>query len=396
MSHSCHICGKYFSKPFNLRRHKRKVHDQKPTDSIRMVTNGSAVLQHPFTCIVAGCTQSGKTVWVKSLLENAQKTISPPPQRIIWCYGQWQPTYFGMMRTMHGIEFNQGIPDDIDNADYLDVSQRNLIVLDDLMAQSSKDKRIADLFTKGSHHRNLSIIYIVQNIFHQGKEMRNISLNAHYIVLFKSPRDKQQISMLARQVNRGKVQEFMRSYEDATSRPHGYLMLDLKPTASDQDRLKTNILPGEIAKFIQKQSYRQPPLVNAMYDAEQRMKEIMEAPQLSAVEKSKLYSDQLNRFLTFKNKMAHSSLGIPETSAQSIPQAPAEMPQPNESVEIAPPVPATPKPNFLTPPPTEDERPKLKRNFFHNWVDSADWRPQDLAMLTPEAREVIPRRETRI
>jgi predicted component of type VI protein secretion system len=63
------------------------------------------------------------------------------------------------------------------------------------------------------------------------------------------------------------------------------------------------------------------------------------------------------------------------------------MPLSNESVEIAPPVPATPKPNFLTPPPTEEERPKLKRNFFHNWVDSAHWRPQDLAMMTPEARE---------
>ena len=156
------------------------------------------------------------------------------------------------------------------------ISQPNLIVLDDLMAQSSKGKRITDLFTKGSHHRNLSIIYIVQNIFHQGKEMRNISLNTHYIVLFRSPRDKQQISMLARQVNPGRVQEFMRSYEDVTSRPHGYLMLDLKPTTDDQQRL-----PGEIAKFLQKQSYRQPPLVNAMYDAEQRMKEIMEAQQLS-------------------------------------------------------------------------------------------------------------------
>jgi hypothetical protein len=209
-----------------------------------------------------------------------------------------------MLRTIPEIEFNKGIPEDIDKGDYLDISQRNLIVLDDLMAQSGKDKRIAELFTKGSHHRNLSIVYIVQNIFHQGKEMRNISLNAHYIVLFKSPRDKQQISMLARQINPGKVQEFMRSYEDATSRPHGYLMLDLKSTTDDQQRLKTNgILPGEIAKFIQKQSCRQPPLVNAMYDAEQRMKEIMEAPQLRAVEKSKLYFDQLDRFLIFKNKM---------------------------------------------------------------------------------------------
>jgi hypothetical protein len=64
-------------------------------------------------------------------------------------------------------------------------------------------------------------------------------------VLFRSPRDKQQIYMLARQINPGRVQEFMRSYEDVTSRFHGYFMLDLKPTTHDQQRLKMNILPGE-------------------------------------------------------------------------------------------------------------------------------------------------------
>ncbi len=166
MSHLCHTCGKYFSKSFNLKRHKREVHGQKQTENVRILADGSTVLQHPFTCIVAGCMKSGKTVWVKTLLENAQKTISRTPQRVIWCYGQWQPSYFDMMITMPGIEFNEGISGHIDEQDYLDVSQRNLIFLDDLMAQSGKDKRIADLFTRGSHHRNLSVIYIVQNIFH--------------------------------------------------------------------------------------------------------------------------------------------------------------------------------------------------------------------------------------
>ena len=85
----------------------------------------------------------------------------------------------------------------------------------------------------------------------------------------------------------------------------------------------------------------------------------MDAPQLSAVEKSELYSDQLNRFLTFKNKM-----DIPaQAPVQTTPLVPAEIP---------PQVPVTPKLNFLTPPPTEEEQPKLKRNFFHNWVDSTD------------------------
>ena len=64
-------------------------------------------------------------------------------------------------------------------------------------------KHIAELFTKGSRHRNISVIYVVQNIFDQGRETRNISLNAHYILPFKSPRDKQHISVLARQVHPG-------------------------------------------------------------------------------------------------------------------------------------------------------------------------------------------------
>ena len=51
---------------------------------------------------------------------------------------------------------------------------------------SSCKKTNVDLSTRERHHRNLSVIYVAQNIFHQGKEMRNISLNAHYIVLFKS------------------------------------------------------------------------------------------------------------------------------------------------------------------------------------------------------------------
>ena len=143
MSYPCEVCGRPFSTPGNRSRHKKQMHSAS-TDERRptVIGNRSSVMQHPFTCIVAGCTQSGKTVWVKSLLENAQTTISAAPQRIVWCYGQWQPSYFDMMRTMSGIEFNQGIPEDIDNADYLDVLQRNLIVLDDFLAQSGKDIRL--------------------------------------------------------------------------------------------------------------------------------------------------------------------------------------------------------------------------------------------------------------
>ena len=77
---------------------------------------------------------------------------------------------------------------------------------------------------------------------------------------------------------------------------------------------------------------------------------------------------------------------IVKASVQEAPPTPVEMSQLNEPADVTPRVPATPKPNFLTHPAIEEERPKLKRNFFHNWVDSSDWRPKDIAMMTPEQR----------
>jgi hypothetical protein len=67
----------------NLLRPKKVVHayGTRNLGQQTLTVNGVTVMQHPFTFFVAGCTQSGKTVWVKSLLENAQTTISPAPQR---------------------------------------------------------------------------------------------------------------------------------------------------------------------------------------------------------------------------------------------------------------------------------------------------------------------------
>ena len=71
------------------------------------------------------------------------------------------------------IKFVEGIPEYLENDFYLDVNILNLIVIDDQMIEAGKDNRIVNLFTKGSHHRNLNVIYIVQNLFHQGKGNRS-------------------------------------------------------------------------------------------------------------------------------------------------------------------------------------------------------------------------------
>ena len=102
-----------------------------------------------------------------------------------------------------------------------------------------------NLFTKGSHHRNLSVIYLLQNMFHQGKINRTVSLNCQYLVIFKNPRDKMQILTLAKQMSPRNTQQFLQTYEDAVKRPYGYLFVDLKPSTPDHCRLRKNVLPGE-------------------------------------------------------------------------------------------------------------------------------------------------------
>ena len=109
------------------------------------------------------------------------------------------------------------------------------------MTEAKCDQRIADLFTKGSHHRNISIVYLTQNVFPKGKACRDIALNTQYLVLFNNPIDRQQRATLARRIYPSTSAMFMKRFEEATLRPYGYLVIDLKLSTSEQDRLQTDI-----------------------------------------------------------------------------------------------------------------------------------------------------------
>ena len=113
------------------------------------------------------------------------------------------------------------------------------------MSKAGDTKDLADLFTKGSHHRNLTIIYIVQNLFDKSKSMRTASLNSQYLVLFKSPRDKTIVQHLGNQMYPKNTKFLVDAFEDATQVPYGYLLLDLRQDTPEDMRVRSNILPGE-------------------------------------------------------------------------------------------------------------------------------------------------------
>lgn len=202
-------------------------------------------LKHPFTCIIAGPTSSGKSVFVERLLTSGEKLLDTTFEEIVWCYSEWHPKNLSVQGK---VRFHKGLVD----FKRSDSRGARIIVVDDLMQESNSS--MVEFFTRGSHHTNCSIIYITQNIFHQGKGQRDISLNSHYLVVFKNPRDSAQIIHLARQISPRNPKFIQDAYAEATRRPHGYLLFDLKQSTPDDCRIRTNIFgegsPGFPVVFI--------------------------------------------------------------------------------------------------------------------------------------------------
>jgi hypothetical protein len=211
---------------------------------------GCIPFRHTFTGICAGPTGCGKTELMKGIILNYKDLIKPLPTKIYWYYAESQPKLEQALRPI-GVEFREGMPELTEFSG----TEPTLLIVDDFMSECNS--QITKLFTKGSHHRNISIWFLLQNFFHKGKEIRSITLNAHYIILFKNPRDKQQVKVLARQMFDSDYQYMEEAFTDATSQPHGYLLVDLKQDTPEHLRLRTNILPGEqLAVYVSKKTYK--------------------------------------------------------------------------------------------------------------------------------------------
>jgi len=99
------------------------------------------------------------------------------------------------------------------------------------------------MFTRGSYHRNIIVILITQNLFHQGRFCRDTSLNVHYLVVLKNVRNKKQFINLAQNLYNEYSLGLYNAYLDAKQRPHGYLMYDLTQETDYGLQFRTNISP---------------------------------------------------------------------------------------------------------------------------------------------------------
>ena len=203
-------------------------------DKLR-IKNGSIIQ-------LVGPSGSGKTYFTCSLLAN--KSIFQFPIREIYWHGGVAEGEIGetlkKIKRLRRVHYVLGFP-----KGWLDMPQQHdVVVIDDLFEEVNKNSvAVNQLFTKIARHRQVTVLFLTQNLFHQGGKHRTRNINTQYLVIFKNPRDRTVIDFLARQAFPSNRNFLMDAFQDAThDQAHGYLFIDFTQDCPDSHRVRTDIL----------------------------------------------------------------------------------------------------------------------------------------------------------
>ena len=182
---------------------------------------------------VVGPSGSGKTQLVFSMILG--QTFQPKFDNVYYFYKEWQPIYDTVLQSRSvNIQFLATI-----DFDLIKTLENCLLVFDDSCDEIYNNKEFVDLATSGRHKKR-HVIYIKHNLYHQSKYSRTIDLNTTHLVLFKSPRDIQQIKVFGKQLDN--FEFLQKAYLKATEHPFGHLLIDLDPKTTDSLRYCSRVV----------------------------------------------------------------------------------------------------------------------------------------------------------
>ena len=185
----------------------------------------------------------GKSHFILEVLRRRNEFFTPAPKKMVYVYGIWQEAF----ENIKDVEFVRGV-DGLSGMDF-NSKQPSLLVIDDLMEELSSNRELSILFTREMHHKSITVFFLVQNLYKQGKSMRDVALNCQVLILFKSPRDIEQLKVLGRQLG---IKDLNKAYEESIKQRYGYLLINLQPSIPDALRLQTNLFDQHRKIFLKK------------------------------------------------------------------------------------------------------------------------------------------------
>lgn len=201
-----------------------------------MNINYDNYIHTPCRVIFAGPSGCGKSELVHTILKRSEIFYPPLPKKIKYFYKESLPIQHNPQ-----IEYINAKP----TSD--DIEDNSICIIDDWMTSVGKADLLT-LFTVYSRHRNISVFLLVQNFFF--KSLRELTLNASHIVLFKSPRDSSFVNYLARQMFPNDKHYLTSAYAHATIKPHSYLLINTTQHQVEDHRLSSSFLPERAIIYL--------------------------------------------------------------------------------------------------------------------------------------------------
>lgn len=205
-------------------------------------------LKTPCRMIVFGPSGSGKSSLIERMLIYSQEVFGCNFDTIKYISGQSFPD----IDHVNGIKvekYNELEPDLLKNLNH---DKKNIIIFDDNIYVTN-DRLLSDIFTKISHHMNLTVILLLQNLFPKTKYGRDISINSTYIILMANPRESTQIKRLSQQID-GTNFIYKAFLDNTKDKPFSYLVLDFHQNTPDILRVRSSLFDSEMYIYVKKET----------------------------------------------------------------------------------------------------------------------------------------------
>lgn len=197
-------------------------------------------LKAPCTILLIGKTNSGKSEIILDIIPKRNQIFNQRIEKVFYIYQSYQKR-FDEFLTIH--------PDVIFLSKSTDLPETNgeqvLLVFDDKMldfqSNAEECKYITDVFIRLSHHNNITCLVTLQSMF--AKNLRCLSTNATYHILFPNNRDMGSIDHLNRQVCPSSPYFLRESIKDVAREPYRFLLIDNHASTHDSFRFRNFIYP---------------------------------------------------------------------------------------------------------------------------------------------------------
>ena len=225
----------------------KAIHDfSSNIDEVQASQGVDCRLHVPFSCLISGKSQCGKTELLLTILSQGRYVTDDHngtyTKRLYWFYSGASEDQMSQVRDVYNSyrehdddEYTAGSGSGNDDGDgqkmelqfirvrsfkdeeiikLMERIKHSSVVFDDLMNEMVKSEHVTTFFTRECHHSKICMFYVWQNLYPQSRYTRSISTNVQYKFIFQNAETKLQLRTLLVQMYPLKYKEVYKSNQD--------------------------------------------------------------------------------------------------------------------------------------------------------------------------------------